>query len=332
MALNKRRVARSRASSTRSSGQFARFEDGRTYLRIFTFHHTITKTDFVMKFYREQDGYKIGEEYDEVERQSAIHFTEDGQINCLGADCPYCAESQKLLDSGKKSDQQLGRKLRATTRFYVNAVDMDNLDNGMQIWTLPTSVFNLIISYIDDPEYGEGVIGIKGRDFIVERDSKQDPANVYTVKLRDRERSEKLDKSIQDNITDLFKCKVLDPGWSSNKELNKAEEREAESDDEKITSRRNTNKAKDENPYKDDEPAKEETTGKDGAPPWEKDREFKVGDIVTFKDPEEGEFEGPIISIDGDDAVVEADGDQWDWKLAELTFVKEGKKKSGRRK
>lgn len=218
MGLNTTRLGRSKQLASSGGGNFFKMKNGKNTLRFFSFNHEVEQADFDRGIYKKSDGIKVGEEFDEVERVCYLHFTEDGVENCIRVNCPICEKSDEYLESKDKADQKLGRDMRAAKRFYVNMVNIDDVEKGMQIVPLPGSVFNTLLEYLMDSEYGDSILGVKGRDFIIARDTAQTPDKMYTVKLRDRERCEELDEDLQANVSDLFKMKNLDAGWSSNKE------------------------------------------------------------------------------------------------------------------
>jgi hypothetical protein len=318
MSLNKRRIERSKRSTNVSGGSFARLVDGRNIIRVFPFHHKITEGDFKAGFYKESDGFKVGDEFDEIERSAAVHFTEDGIVNCMVHDCEFCADSKKYLASADKRDQKIGRDMRANKRYHVNAVNMEN-NEGMQIFALPQSVFSEIISYIDDPEYGESVLGSKGRDFIIDRDVSQDPQNVYAVKLRDANKCIELKREIMEGIVDLFELSVLDPGWKSDKQQSgKSAPAEKEKSVDKV-------KSPDQNPYKDEESPKERrkdspAVNPDNPPlPWD-EKKIEVGSTVSFK--EDGKTHtGKVTKKDGDKLEIETEDSFWDFTTQEVELV-----------
>lgn len=337
MALNKRRLARSQQSTRGGGGDFMRLKDGKNTVRIFSFPHTVTKNDFTRGIYKEKDEIEVGDKFDEIEREVPRHFTEDGVVNCPGANCRWCVEAAELLASPDKADQKAGKKLQASRHFYVNAVDVDNVEAGMQIGQFPSSVFNAILTYITDPEYGESILGCKGRDFIIDRDSNESPQNMYKTRIRDKERCEELDEDLQSQVRDMFTMKVLEPGWSSEESLNSmGDEKDPEESDIKEKDERSSTGAKDDDDrpgdLKDQKPGK---PAKDGdTPPWDKSRKhavesspsFKVEDIVTFVDDGET-LTGEIKEINGDMSVIKAGKHLYDIPLNEL----KPKSRSGRR-
>lgn len=349
MALNKRRLDRSqRTSKGGGGGQFWRPDDGRNIVRLFTFSHEVTKADFKKGIYRESDQVDVGDTYDELERCVWRHFVDDGVVNCLGkGKCEYCDEAKALMDSKSKSDQKAGKQLSGRKAFYVNLVDMNDVDTGMQMGALPSTVFNAILQHVLDPEFGEGILGSDGRDFIIDRDKDKPPSEMYNVRLRDESKSKSLAKKLADDTTDLFDCDLLEPGVGGSGSSDKSDDDEDEKpksrkskkdddEDEPPKKSRNSKKDEDENDYEDDA---ESDDGDGNKPPWEKDGEdeeedapvIKKGVTVSFEDAGENVV-ATVVKVnkkDGEAEVKDGDGDVYDIPLDELSVIKKKSRKRG---
>jgi len=323
MGLNMKRLDRSKqAVNSGSGGGFMRLQNKRNILRIFTFPHKVTKNDFTRGFYSKTDKIKLGEEFDELERAVPRHFTDEGIVNCVVTDCDHCKTAAKLLGSSNKNDQKLGKRLKANTAFYVNVMDLENKDAGLQICALPPIVFNEILTYVLDPEYGEGILGGEGRDFLIDRDTSKPPAKMYNVKLRDEKRCKPIDEEGLEPA-DLFEVPALEPGWSV---VDGLDESEKPDKDEEL---------EDEEPEEKDEGLEdEEPEEKDEEPedvlPWELPAWCKAGNTVSFDDGDGNTLKGKLVEFDAgkDEFDVDVDGDVWSLKFEELKHVPTGKKKS----
>ena len=342
MALNKKRLNRTK-ESTKGGGGFYRFQEGRNIVRFFSFSHKVVQLDFDKGIYKQSDGIKVGETYDEIEMEVLKHYIEEGIVNCPKGDCKWCEDAEKLLSSKSKADKKAGKDIKASKSFCVNTVDIQSDSKAMQLGSLPSSVYDTVLSYICDPEYGESVLGSEGRDFIVDRDTNQIPAKMYVTKIRDKDKCEVLGNDYE--LQDLFYINALEPGYSSVDELNTFENEETEEEkkqrlkEEKAAAKKATktktpkasSKTKTEetegNPFKDTD-----TSG--GKLPWEGNTKFELKDIVSFE--EKGEtFKGYIVEI-GDDIIGvqtgKKDSDIFDIPPNELTFMEKAKKTGGRRR
>lgn len=304
MPLNMKRLSRAQQASSSTGGGFMKLTPGKNTVRVFSFTNTVKNSDFLKGLYRKSDGVKIGEKYDEIERRVEKHFLEEGVVNCIGAGCFYCKQADEFKDSTSETDKKMYRKLKASNGFAINAVDVGNNSNEILICNVPAVVVNAIISYVKDPEYGESVLNNRGRDFVIEKDLKATPQNMYNVKIRDEKHCEDITPS--NKATNLFDCTVLEPGWSSTESLNEFVPVKKEESENKPV---NTNTVKEvekeqekEVPFKDD-------TDTEATLPWEtdvKDRvnilnkpksEWEIKDAVKFDD-EGSILTGYIVEID----------------------------------
>lgn len=218
MALNFKRLERSRVNSSGGGNKWGKLHEGTNVLRIFPFKHTVCAEDFDLGIYKESDCVTIGEEYEEVDREVMKHFLDDGQVNCIGTGCPHCKDSNDLLSSSSKGDKRAGKDLESKRQYSVNAINMEVTEDFPRIYTLPQSVYNDILEYIDDPENGEDVLGCNGRDFIIEK-NKNAPkiVDIYKLKIRDSKHCNGV--VINAPTYDLFQEPSLNPGYSSKEEL-----------------------------------------------------------------------------------------------------------------
>lgn len=260
MALNVDRYAEKQAKLRSKDGAFWRLQDGKNSFRVFTFDHVVTARDFATGYYVKgaPNSPKIGEKVTEIDREQWRHFTGDEVKNCTRKpECPWCLEADELISSGNKADIKMGDNLKARRAFYLNAVDL-SAPEEMKILQVPTSVYNDVITYITSGEHdADEIFGCEGRDFVVTRDSKADPANMYKVLLRDAKKSKPLDAELAESVTDLLDFKMLDAGASGSDD----EEEEVTSKSSKkatSTKAKAKTKAKVEEPEDDDEGEEEE--------------------------------------------------------------------------
>jgi hypothetical protein len=192
---------RERESTMVSSGKYGRLKDGKTILRLFTFEHLVSQQDYDAGVYRDGSPFapEIGSSVREIDLRLVTHYIDGKVIPCEGPGCPHCAESAKAKDPAAK------KSLSARQQFQVNAIDMEMLDDGMKIWTLPTSVYKEILSVINSGEIdAESMFGSKGRDFIIKKDKNQPPSSMYKVMLRDASKCTPISANYEDSVTDLI--------------------------------------------------------------------------------------------------------------------------------
>lgn len=343
MALSKGRLEKSK-KKTDSGGDSSilKIEEGKNYIRVFPFSHTVTEEDFQNHVYGKKEA-EIGEEMEELTRVVPVHYgEEDGPINCLISDCGFCEKANEYKKSPDKDDQKIWRELRASDRFYMNVVNMDN-NVGMQICQVPSSVYSEILSYVMDPEYGEEILGSTGRDFIINKNPKaKSPSDYYSVKLRDEKRCEELDSELDSKVQDLNKMNILNPGWSKNnteppEEKSEKEELPKSKKKTQSSASKEPEGEEDDLPWESkehkasDEVVKDKTTGgakkkvvkkkvvKKAEP---KKTEPKEGDNVTW-DHEGEEITGVIKKIDdkGIHTALDTDLNEWELAISDITSV-----------
>lgn len=330
---------------------FGRLQDGRTNLRVFLFEHKVTESDFDRGVYSRKGKHpEPGERVLELDRQVNVHFLDDGQVNCPGAKCEHCAESRELMSSKGKAEKKLGRSIGVRKQYYVNAVDTDNPEAGMQLWPLPTTVYTDILSHLNNGDYSaKDLFGPKGRDFTVVRDSTKSPAKMYRVSLRDKEKCEELPEELQDSVQDLNANESLDPGESrgggggsggGSSRRRDDEDEEKDKDEEKPKSRRRDEEEEEEKPKnrrrdeeeekdkdEDDKPARRRKDDEDEEKEKAKDEDKPdaddfVGKRVKFK-AEGKTIRGKAKSVNKDGVllVIDDKGDEWDIEAGDLELI-----------
>ena len=75
--------------------------------------------------------------------------------------------AQKLKSSGNKDDWKLGRKLEAKMRTFVPIVERGKEKEGVKFWGFGKTVYQELLTFIADPDYGDLSDPINGRDIVV---------------------------------------------------------------------------------------------------------------------------------------------------------------------
>ena len=204
-----------RQQQINTRGNFGRFQDGKTAIRIFTFEHTVTERDFELHIYERKspNAPKIGDRVREIDRMVVKHFLDDGVIVCSGKGCDVCREARELSQSRGKQDQKYGKSISGRKQFVVNAVDIGDVEAGMREWSLPQMVYNDVLALVIGGEIAEDdLFGCRGRDIVVQRNSKLPPAQMYKSIVRDAAKCEELPAELDDAVKDLNENVALDPG------------------------------------------------------------------------------------------------------------------------
>ena len=76
--------------------------------------------------------------------------------------------AQKLRASGNKEDYQLSRKLEAKMRTFAPVIVRGEEKQGVKFWGFGKTVYQVLLSIIADPDYGDITDPLNGRDVVVE--------------------------------------------------------------------------------------------------------------------------------------------------------------------
>lgn len=199
--LDLNRIKERQAQTRQSSGKRWQPKDGVNRIRVFTFEHKVTSEDVEAGHFRKD---KKGKVVTEVDRPLTIHFN-------LGADgrpvlsTPEIMKKWKALSRSKSaSDQKVAKNIQPQTKFALNVVDTDEKDAEMRHWMCPKTVYNDILATIADSDYGESVLGAKGRDFVVTFNPKAEGSDKYSTKVRDADKCRKLPSDLQEAALDFY--------------------------------------------------------------------------------------------------------------------------------
>ena len=122
--------------------------------------------------------------------------------------------ANKLKAGGNKDDWKLGKKLEAKMRTFVPVIVRGQEKEGVKFWGFGKTVYQELLTFIADPEYGDIADPMNGRDIVVtfktaEETGKAFPSTSIMVKPNQTPITE--DKNIaemvkdQKEITELYK-------------------------------------------------------------------------------------------------------------------------------
>jgi hypothetical protein len=127
---------------------------------------------------------------------------------------PIVEFSNRMKKTGNKEDWQVGRKMEPKMRTYVPVLVRGEEDQGVRFWGFGKTVYQEILGYIADPDYGDITDPNEGRDIVVEIVSAEDSGTSYpvtTIRVKPKESAltdskETTDKFLneQKNITELY--------------------------------------------------------------------------------------------------------------------------------
>lgn len=86
-----------------------------------------------------------------------------------GQPCPICEKGQRLRASGNRADAQAARAFEPRSSAYVNVVDMEEPEKGVQVWKMSPGLFKDIMAAIEMADVGKVFA---------------DPARGYNIKFK----------------------------------------------------------------------------------------------------------------------------------------------------
>lgn len=92
---------------------------------------------------------------------------------------PIVEFSNKLKKSGDKEEWQFGRKLEPKMRTFCPVIIRGKEKEGVKFWGFGKQVYEAILSYIADPDYGDITDAENGRDIVVEFKTPEETGKSY---------------------------------------------------------------------------------------------------------------------------------------------------------
>lgn len=94
-------------------------------------------------------------------------------ISCLEykdkGKCPVCIFINRLKGSGDKDQAKLAERLRKNPRFFVNIIDRDDEDKGIQLFGTNKKCIEAVLDASDDSDIGDITDPESGRNLIITR-------------------------------------------------------------------------------------------------------------------------------------------------------------------
>ena len=85
----------------------------------------------------------------------------------FGRPDPCIEFAEKIRQSGKKEDYKLSKSLEPTMRTYVPIVVRGKENEGVRFWGFGKQVYEQLLGFIADPDYGDISDPGRGRDIVV---------------------------------------------------------------------------------------------------------------------------------------------------------------------
>lgn len=132
----------------------------------------------------------------------------------FGRPDPIVEFSDKLKRMGDKEDWKAAKKMEPKLRTFVPVLVRGEEGEGVKFWGFGKTVYQEILGYIADPDYGDITDPVSGRDLTIEYTSAEDAGTSYpttTIRVKPKETPLVEDESQvqsflenQSEITDLY--------------------------------------------------------------------------------------------------------------------------------
>ena len=185
-------------STSSTANNFWKPDPGKQVVRIVPYTHN-KENPFVELFFH----YNLGQNKTYM---SPVSF---------GRPDPVQEFADKLKSTGDKDEWIQGKRLEPKMRTFVPVVVRGEENDGVKFWGFGKTVYQELLGFIADPDYGDISDEMSGRDIVVERQTPAEAGNQYgkttirvkpsqTALVEDGTEMEKLMNN-QTEITELYK-------------------------------------------------------------------------------------------------------------------------------
>ena len=109
----------------------------------------------------------------------------------------------KLKSTGDRDEWIQGKKLEPKMRTFAPVVVRGKEHEGVKFWGFGKTVYQELLGFIADPDYGDITDPISGRDMVVERQTPAEAGNQYgktTIRVKPNQTPITEDKEVLENI------------------------------------------------------------------------------------------------------------------------------------
>ena len=132
----------------------------------------------------------------------------------FGQPDPIVEFAEKLKSTGNSDDWKMGKKLEPTMRCYVPILVRGKESEGVKFWGFGKTVYQELLGFIADPDYGDITDPMAGRDITVEFKTKDQTGKDYpetSIRIKPNQTPITDNKAVleklgtQPKITEVFK-------------------------------------------------------------------------------------------------------------------------------
>ena len=154
--------------------------------------------------------------------KGGVHWINNRSLSCPIAfkasdECFFCDLADELFGSDDERDKKQASKLSARIRFYANVINASNPDAGIRVWEFGRTVYDQILRYLEDEDYGDVSDVEDGYDLKVLREgsglkTKYDVRAVKHSSALDADVLKLIEDGEEDGLFDLHELRpFLDP-------------------------------------------------------------------------------------------------------------------------
>lgn len=181
-------------------------QDGPNVIRVLPFTHKVTKEDVAAKLYGKSE---IGKTMTEWQYEVVMHFGLTAKNYPVKSNDEIMALYSKLRKSKSEEDLKRADRIKPSRKYAMNIIDLNNPEGGVQLYVAPKTVREFVGDHLIDPDFGEAILGAKGRDIKIEYNSKStEAAGFYKLKLQDKDKCRAISSKVTDKVQDLFDQEV----------------------------------------------------------------------------------------------------------------------------
>lgn len=147
-------------------------QDGDNYLRLLPPSLEYLMEDVPYIHYEYPMHYKLGVEGNTTSEPCP-------KVNGKQHRCPVCETVFKLYGTKDPEDKALAGKIRAKTRFIFNALDLNNLEKGIQILESGSTIYDAVLKFITNPKYCDILDLDKGRNITITKTPEKETSSGF---------------------------------------------------------------------------------------------------------------------------------------------------------
>tara|TARA_R100001510_G_C7617864_1_gene179528 strand:+ start:281 stop:1051 length:771 start_codon:yes stop_codon:yes gene_type:complete len=116
---------------------------------------------------------------------------------------PAVEFAEKLKATGNQDDWKMARKLEPKMRCYVPVLIRGKESEGVKFWGFGKTVYQELLSFIADPDYGDITDLRSGRDVVVEYLTPEEAGNSFgktTIRVKPNQTAATEDKNVAEKV------------------------------------------------------------------------------------------------------------------------------------